>query len=1099
MRQGVKARVLISGHQMSESKVNRARRHCSRIIEPNPTAEVVTNYHISEQVSIEIQQSNGEWVLWENAQKNKNLTSPESNEVHHGPEDSVVLPQSLDRIQSNGLETFNLSTFSPRSIVMGLSVDEYPLQLTSTPTSNGALQASPVRTPSPGQFDVPTLCSYDLPSKQLYNILIVSSNVLRDTLCTQGGLSGLLDDTSWGYVLPELSLPRSISTSRCFISREQGYSNDTRRSFQLLSGEEASATIAIRALISSIMNGFVGLDSAAIQEAILSLLSVKSIGTSFYNALKVAPVHPATAFAERLFTAAIENKNQSVVKELCRTDLVDVNQSVCFYGAFRYTALERAILEKDLDMMLLLLNAGADPTNSYYREKEKRNGILWKALNIGQCQLCDGDIELKKACPQDPPYLKVLDEVRQTTGQVINYKYIKDALLTTPPFRRHSICYLFSKVSPTEHSYYFSNWYWEKILTLLDDKSITIIINNLLLACNSTQCGTCLQTYRKDLEGTLIEGAALGRSSFVKYLLGHMSPPKISSRLLCASIRGKNDDLITWVLSKEPELDPPAEDDDSLTQLSTPLAEAIYTGNDRVISLCEAAGALKHLDKGQRFRRAICMAVRAGNTAYSKHLLRSHPDFLPEDLDEAMNRANLQGFKDLASSFLDAGATFMQTKGLPESMVFSSGNLAFMRKQLNASPSRVPLIFFRLACTMDDERFIRDLIAAEPDPTTASNAQYFFSMDDAMTPVQILNHGNPYFFRLLGEFRFLTENDLTICLAAVIEVGETRWVSYLLSIGADPTAGVVIRKAAAHNPGLLSYLLNEDHCRPSAKIKHFGTAALIQSILDSADGTEALDILLARQDVDKTSFFDLVGQQQHPRLQPKSFRDIARGSYITPLGLAIHITGDSVSGYAVVKRLLDSGCDPNSIVGKTSCGVLVIETALICAIKAGRMSVVKLLVERGADVNREVMFTLKQTPLQKAAEVGKLEIIKYLLDCGADVNAAAAVTSGATALQFAAISGNINVVAELLRRGANLDVPPSKGHGRWPIEGAAEHGRIDMIDYLWKYSLVGFPERQCRRAMELAEHNGHFACRNLIQELMDKSKEPADPSGWMLN
>ena len=1098
MRQGVKARVLISGHQMSESKVNRARRHCSRIIEPNPTAEVVTNYHISEQVSIEIQQSNGEWVLWENAQKNKNLTSPESNEVHHGPEDSVVLPQSLDRIQSNGLETFNLSTFSPRSTVMGLSVDDYPLQLTSTPTSNGALQASPVRTPSPGQFDVPTLCSYDLPSKQLENVLMVSSNVLKHTLLyTQGGLSELLDDTSWGYVLPELSLPRSISTSRCFIPREQGCSNDTRRSFQLLSGEEASATIAIRAFISSIMNGFGGLNSAAIQEAIQSLLSVKSIGTSFFNALKVAPVHPATAFAESLFTAAIENKNQSVAKEVCRTNLVDVNKSVCFYGGHRYTALERAIQLKDLDLLLLLLDAGADPMEPRLG-RNHHNGILSKVLDIGQCQLCDGDVELKKACPQDPPYFMVLEKVLQATREVINYNYI--AIVLRADLNRHSIRYLFSKVSPTEHSDYFSNLCLEKILPRLDDDSITIIINNLLLACNSAQCGTCLQTYRKDLEGALIEGAALGRSSFVKYLLGHMNPPTLPSRLLSASIRSKNDDLITWVLSKGPELDPPAEDDYNPRKLSTPLAEAIYSGNDRVISLCEAAGALEHLDKGQRFHRAICMAVKVGNIAYSKRLLRSHPDFLPEDLDEALNYANEQGLEDLASSFLDAGAAFTHTHRGPDSMLLPSLNVGFMRKQLNASLTRIPLSIFRMACVAGDERLIRDLIAADPDPTTGFTPEYFFSRTDVMIPGQILNNGNPYFFRLLGEFRFLTRTDLSTCLATVIEAGETRWVSYLLSIGANPTATVVLKEAAEHNPGLLSYLLDEGRYRPSAKIKHFGTVPLVRAIGDSVNGTEALEILLTRQDVDKTSFIDPVGNTSWGR--SKSSRDIplpVPSFYITPLGLAIDISGKSVSGYAVVKRLLESGCDPNSIVRKTSYGTLVIETALIYAIKIGTMSVVKLLVERGADINREVMFTLKQTPLQKAAELGKLKIVKYLLDCGADVNAAAAITSGATALQFAAISGNINVVAELLRRGANLDVPPSKGHGRWPIGGAAEHGRIDMIDYLWKYSLVGFPERQCRRAMELAEHNGHFACRNLIQELMDKSKEPADPSGWMLN
>lgn len=65
-----------------------------------------------------------------------------------------------------------------------------------------------------------------------------------------------------------------------------------------------------------------------------------------------------------------------------------------------------------------------------------------------------------------------------------------------------------------------------------------------------------------------------------------------------------------------------------------------------------------------------------------------------------------------------------------------------------------------------------------------------------------------------------------------------------------------------------------------------------------------------------------------------------------------------------------------------------------------------------------------------------------------------------------------------------------------PIEGAAEHGRLDMIKFLFDYNLFGFPEKQCRRAIELAEHNGHLACRNLIRELMSLCNEPADPAGW---
>ncbi|KAK7744429.1 hypothetical protein SLS62_010153 [Diatrype stigma] len=205
---------------------------------------------------------------------------------------------------------------------------------------------------------------------------------------------------------------------------------------------------------------------------------------------------------------------------------------------------------------------------------------------------------------------------------------------------------------------------------------------------------------------------------------------------------------------------------------------------------------------------------------------------------------------------------------------------------------------------------------------------------------------------------------------------------------------------------------------------------------------------------------------------------------------------NTISGYDVVEKLLDSIGDADVMVSMTTMSILIVETSLLFAIKYGTIEVVDLLVKRGADVNREPKFTLKQTPLQKAAELGDLEMVKYLLDHGADVNGPAAMASGATALQFAAISGNCNVAAELLDRGARLDTPPSRAHGRWPLEGAAEHGRLDMIKFLFDYSLSGFPEKQCQRAMKLAEHNGHFVCRNLIRELMSQCIEPADPAGW---
>ncbi|KAI0535182.1 ankyrin repeat-containing domain protein [Xylaria digitata] len=159
-------------------------------------------------------------------------------------------------------------------------------------------------------------------------------------------------------------------------------------------------------------------------------------------------------------------------------------------------------------------------------------------------------------------------------------------------------------------------------------------------------------------------------------------------------------------------------------------------------------------------------------------------------------------------------------------------------------------------------------------------------------------------------------------------------------------------------------------------------------------------------------------------------------------------------------------------------------TALLRAIKTGNPEVVQLLIEKGAEVNKPAGQGIRRTPLQQAAEENNVEIVKLLLENNADVNAPPPKLEGATALQFAAIHGNCHMAMMLMDHGARLDVPPPIWPcGRWPLEGAAEHGRIDMIRLLWDLNNGPFDDQQCQRAIRLAEINGHFGCRDMINEL----------------
>ncbi|KAI0188926.1 ankyrin repeat-containing domain protein [Xylaria flabelliformis] len=184
---------------------------------------------------------------------------------------------------------------------------------------------------------------------------------------------------------------------------------------------------------------------------------------------------------------------------------------------------------------------------------------------------------------------------------------------------------------------------------------------------------------------------------------------------------------------------------------------------------------------------------------------------------------------------------------------------------------------------------------------------------------------------------------------------------------------------------------------------------------------------------------------------------------------------------SLIEKLLAAGSDVNAVSANN-------KTVFLLAIQTERAEIIELLIKRGAEVNKQARFGIMHTPLQKAAELNNMKIVGLLLKYGAEVNASPATFGGATALQFAAIHGNCDLAMTLVEHGARLDVPPSKGsHGRWPLEGAAENGRLDMIQLLWDTNNGPFDDKQCQKAMRLAEYYGHFGCKDLIMELMAKS------------
>lgn len=138
------------------------------------------------------------------------------------------------------------------------------------------------------------------------------------------------------------------------------------------------------------------------------------------------------------------------------------------------------------------------------------------------------------------------------------------------------------------------------------------------------------------------------------------------------------------------------------------------------------------------------------------------------------------------------------------------------------------------------------------------------------------------------------------------------------------------------------------------------------------------------------------------------------------------------NGYAeVVQFLIEHGADVDELCSKVSGEVVqfAIEhgasannshfgmTAVFKAAFGGHYDVVKILVEKGADIHRDWMNG--QTVLHSAVESRSADVVEYLLDRGADIDAFHPGIG--TPLAAAARLGATDIVRLLIKRGADVN------------------------------------------------------------------------------
>lgn len=155
-------------------------------------------------------------------------------------------------------------------------------------------------------------------------------------------------------------------------------------------------------------------------------------------------------------------------------------------------------------------------------------------------------------------------------------------------------------------------------------------------------------------------------------------------------------------------------------------------------------------------------------------------------------------------------------------------------------------------------------------------------------------------------------------------------------------------------------------------------------------------------------------------------------------------------------------------------------TPLSLAAEAGHEGVVRLLLEKGADIE-SMDNEYGQMPLIWAAGRGHAGIVQLLLENGADVESRDN-KYGRTSLSWVAQVGNEGVLQVLLENGANIEFK-DKEYGRTPLSWAAEGGHEGVVQLLLeKEAEIESKNEDDRTPLSWAAEMGHEGVVRLLLE-----------------
>lgn len=188
---------------------------------------------------------------------------------------------------------------------------------------------------------------------------------------------------------------------------------------------------------------------------------------------------------------------------------------------------------------------------------------------------------------------------------------------------------------------------------------------------------------------------------------------------------------------------------------------------------------------------------------------------------------------------------------------------------------------------------------------------------------------------------------------------------------------------------------------------------------------------------------------------------------------------------AALKDYLEKGGNPN-LLGPN------LDVLLNCAAKAGHFDMVKLLVAKGAKVQKNSPSD-QNSPILSAARAGHLEMLKFFEKQGYSIETKS--KGGSTALKAACWSGKLDVVKYLVQSGLDVNAPDPENA---PLIAAADSGNLEMVKFLVEKGAEVDPRPNISNTpLENAVHRGHL---EVAKYLISKGADPTrrDRGGYNL-